>query len=375
MVYAVGLMSGTSLDGIDAALVDISGKNEQTSVTLVEFITMPLAEEVLKRIRETISLEESDVEKICSLNVELGEQFSKAVLAVCEKAEINLADLAFIGSHGQTLFHIPFIRESFLASTLQVGDPAVICERTQTTVVSNFRERDMAVGGQGAPIVPYSEYILYRSEEATRILQNIGGIGNLTVLPQNSRLEDMIAFDTGPGNVIMNELCLHFFNEEYDKDGAHAKQGTVNQALLAELMAHPYIQKPYPKTTGREDFGKQFTQKLIENWTLAPEDFIATATMFTAKSISEAVKPFSDGETELIIGGGGSFNPTLISMIKESLPNVKVMIQEEIGFSSDAKEAIAMAILANQTLQHGIGNVPSATGAKKPVPLGSITYY
>lgn len=375
MVYAVGLMSGTSLDGIDAALVDISGKNEQTSVKLVAFLTLPLATNTLKRIRETISLEESDVEKICSLNVELGEQFSKAVLAVCEKAGINLADLAFIGSHGQTLFHIPFARESFFASTFQVGDPAVICERTQTTVVSNFRERDMAVGGQGAPIVPYSEYILYRSEKATRILQNIGGIGNLTVLPQNSTLEDMIAFDTGPGNVIMNELCLHFFNEEYDKNGAHAKQGTVSQALLDELMAHPYIQKPYPKTTGREDFGKQFTQILMGKWTLAPEDFIATATMFTAKSIAEAVKPFSDGKTELIIGGGGSYNPTLISMIKETLPDVHVMIQEEIGFSSDAKEAIAMAILANQTLQHGIGNVPSATGAKKSVPLGSITYY
>ncbi|MGX7149485.1 anhydro-N-acetylmuramic acid kinase AnmK [Enterococcus ureasiticus] len=375
MVYAVGLMSGTSLDGIDAALVEISGKEEQTSVKLIEFLTLPFAADLLSHIRDALSLEESNVEKICSLNFELGEQFAQAVLAVCEQADISLEQLAFIGSHGQTLFHIPFAREQLRASTFQIGDPAIICERTQTTVVSNFRERDMAVGGQGAPIVPYSEYVLYRSDEATRILQNIGGIGNLTVIPKAAQQEDLIAFDTGPGNVIMNELCLHFFDIEYDKNGVYGKQGTVNPELLQELMAHPYIKKPYPKTTGREDFGKQFTQQLIQNWPLAPADMIATATMFTAKSIALSVQPFIQGKTELIIGGGGSYNPTLVSMIKQALPEVEVLIQEEIGFSSEAKEAIAMAVLANQTLQHSNGNVPSATGAKRAVPLGSITYY
>ncbi|MGM0217940.1 anhydro-N-acetylmuramic acid kinase AnmK [Enterococcus sp. AZ126] len=375
MVYAVGLMSGTSLDGIDAALVDISGKDEKTSVTLIDFVTIPLAKKTLSRIRESLSLESSNVEKICSLNVELGEAFAQAVLAICKKAGISSDELAFVGSHGQTIFHIPFAREEFSASTLQIGDPAVICERTKTTVVSNFRERDMAVGGQGAPIVPYSEYVIYRSEDTTRILQNIGGIGNLTVIPKNSKLEDMVAFDTGPGNVIMNEICLHFFDEEYDKNGAYAKQGTVDPALLAEMMAHPYIKKPYPKTTGREEFGKQYTQMLIENWAIDPKNLLATATMFTAKSIAIAVKPFIQGKTELIIGGGGSYNQTLTSMIKAELPDVQVMIQEDIGYSSEAKEAIAMVILANQTVQHGTGNVPSATGAKKSVPLGSITYY
>ncbi|MEI5993017.1 anhydro-N-acetylmuramic acid kinase AnmK [Candidatus Enterococcus mansonii] len=375
MVYAVGLMSGTSLDGIDAALVDISGKNEQTSVTLIEFLTLPFDKETLKRIRQSLSLEESTVEAICSLNVELGEQFAQAVLAVCEKAAISIEQLAFIGSHGQTLFHIPVKRDHLFPSTLQIGDPAVICERTKTTVVSNFRERDMAVGGQGAPIVPYSEYVLYRSEKSTRILQNIGGIGNLTVIPKAAKQEELIAFDTGPGNVIMNELCLHFFHVEYDKDGNYAKQGRVNEALLEELLAHPYIKKAYPKTTGREEFGKQFTQSLIKRWSLSPVDLIATATMFTAQSIAIAVTPFVQGDTELIIGGGGSYNQTLIAMIKTLLPTVNVMIQEEMGYSSEAKEAIAMAVLANQTIQHGQGNIPSATGAKKSVPLGSITYY
>ncbi|MEI5991716.1 hypothetical protein A5881_003253 [Enterococcus termitis] len=375
MAYAIGLMSGTSLDGIDAALVEIAGKNETTTVKLIDFLTVPYSKETLQRIREALSLETSNVEKVCSLNVELGELFAQTVLDVCKKSGISSEDLAFIGSHGQTLFHIPFARDKLYASTLQIGDPAVICERTKTTVVSNFRERDMAVGGQGAPIVPYSEYVLYQKPETTRLLQNIGGIGNVTVIPKSGEITDMIAFDTGPGNVIMNELCLYFFNQEYDQNGVYAKQGKVSQALLEELMAHPYIQKSYPKTTGREEFGKQFTTALLEKWSLEPNDFIATATMFTAKSIAKAVQPFIQGKTELIIGGGGSYNQTLIAMIKAELPEVHVLIQEEIGFSSEAKEAIAMAILANQTLQHSQGNVPSATGADRAVPLGSITYY
>lgn len=375
MVYAIGLMSGTSLDGIDAALVEISGKNETTAVKLIDFLTVPFSEGTLQRIREALSLESSDVEKICSLNIELGECFAQATLAVCTQAGIASTELAFIGSHGQTIFHIPFDRDTLYASTFQIGDPAVICERTKTTVVSNFRERDMAVGGQGAPIVPYSEYVLYQKQNTTRLLQNIGGIGNVTVIPKSGNINDMIAFDTGPGNVIMNELCLYFFNQAYDENGTYASQGKVSQALLEELLAHPYIQKPYPKTTGREDFGKQFTTALLEKWSLAPKDFIATATMFTAKTIAKVVQPFIQDETELIVGGGGSYNQTLIAMIKAELPEVKVMIQEEIGYSSEAKEAIAMAVLANQTLQHCPGNVPSATGAEKAVPLGSITYY
>lgn len=375
MVYAVGLMSGTSLDGIDAALVDISGENEQTSVKLIDFLTLPFEQGTLKRIRESLSIETSNVEKICSLNFELGEKFAGAVLAVCEKAGISLDELEFIGSHGQTMFHIPVARDGLYSSTLQIGDPSIISERTKTTVVSNFRERDMSVGGQGAPIVPYSEFILFRSDECTRLLQNIGGIGNVTVIPRSASLDDLIAFDTGPGNVIMNELCLHFYQKEYDEDGAFARQGKVNEELLNSLMDHPYIKRPYPKTTGREDFGKQFTSGLLEQWELTKEDWLATATMFTARSIAKSVIPFVDEKTELIIGGGGSYNPTLIEMIQSELPSVAVLRQEDLGESSDAKEAIAMTVLANQTLHHRPSNVRTATGAQKSVPLGRITYY
>ncbi|MCB5953855.1 anhydro-N-acetylmuramic acid kinase AnmK [Enterococcus sp. CWB-B31] len=375
MVYAVGLMSGTSLDGIDAALVEISGKNEQTTVKLVSFLTLAFPEGTLKRIREALSIEKSTVENICSLNVELGERFAEAVIEVCKKGSVSLEELLFIGSHGQTLFHIPKGREDVFASTLQIGDPAVISERTKTTVISNFRERDMAVGGQGAPIVPYSEYILFRSDQTTRLLQNIGGIGNVTVIPKGGKLKEIIAFDTGPGNVILNELCLHFYQQEYDKDGEHAKQGTVNNELLKELMNHPYIRRPYPKTTGREEFGKEFTFSLLERWHLSAEDWLATATMFTACSIAHAVTPFIDEKTELIVGGGGSYNRTLLEMLQNELPEVLVKTQEDLGQSSEAKEAIAMTILANQTLHHQPGNVPSATGAERAVPLGRITYY
>lgn len=375
MGYAVGLMSGTSLDGVDAALVDISEENEKTKVQLVAFETYSIPAETLKRINQVLSIEESNVERICSLNVELGYLFSDAVKQICQKAEIETEELEFVASHGQTIYHLPNPGHQQFSSTLQIGESAVICEETKTTVVSNFRERDMANGGQGAPIVPYSEYVLYRDEKRTRLLQNIGGIGNVTVIPKNANLNQLIAFDTGPGNMIIDELCRYFYQKEYDHGGAYAALGTVNQELLAELMAHPFISKSYPKTTGREDFGNEFTKQLLAKWPMTANDLIATVTEFTAASIAENLKPFIDSETDLIVAGGGSYNGTLIQMLKAQLPDIHVVIQEDIGYSSEAKEAIAMTILGNQTLHHKPSNVPSATGAKKPVILGKITYY
>lgn len=375
MPFAVGLMSGTSLDGVDAALVEINGKNESTTVELIHFITVPYGQDTLKKIRDALSIDNSNVKKICSLNFELAEIFSEAVKVVCEEAEFDIGDLSFIGSHGQTLFHIPELDGEYHASTLQIGDPSVIAERTKTTVVSNFRERDMSVRGQGAPIVPFSEYILYKSKQTTRLLQNIGGIGNITVIPKDGSLNDVLAFDTGPGNVIINELCLHFYQKEFDDKGRIAKSGNVDQSILSAMMSHPFVKKKYPKTTGREEFGKEYVAELLMHWDASPEDWVATATMFTAKTIAASVEPFVSNPTELIISGGGSYNLTLIDYIKTELPDLQVLTQEEIGKSSEAKEAIAMTILANQTLNHETSNVKSATGATKNVLLGSITYY
>lgn len=375
MVYAIGLMSGTSLDGVDAALVEITGVNEETKVKLIHFTTVSIPEKIMNKIRASFSLETSNSAMISSLNVELGYLFANAAKTVCLQAEIPLEKIEFIASHGQTIYHIPKAINDYTASTLQIGEPAIIVEETGCTVVSNFRPRDMAVGGQGAPIVPYSEYILYRHPERTRLLQNIGGIGNVTVIPPNGEMEDIIAFDTGPGNMIMNELTQHFYGEAYDPDGQYAASGAVNEELLQEWMMHPFIARKAPKTTGREDFGLQFVKKYLAIYKLEPNDWIATATKFTAQSIAVNVKSYFTSETDLIIGGGGSYNPTLVQMISDSLPDINVIRQEDLGYSSDAKEAIAMVILGNQTLHHQPGNIPSATGAKRTVILGNVTYY
>ncbi|GLC29684.1 anhydro-N-acetylmuramic acid kinase AnmK [Clostridium omnivorum] len=374
--YAVGLMSGTSLDGIDAALVEIEGFAENTEVKLIEFINEKIPEDIKEEIRNSFTLDKSSVELICSLNFKLGYLFADAVKKVCEKAEIPLERLDFIGSHGQTSFHIPRAYGSFIKSTLQIGEPAVIAYETGTTVVSNFRTMDMAAGGEGAPLVPYTEYLLYKSDK-NRALQNIGGIGNVTILPKNCSLDDMHAFDTGPGNMIMDEVTKRLKGVSYDKGGEIAAAGKVNEELLEELMKIEYIKAAPPKTTGRELFGSQFVDKLLHKWGyLKAEDLIATVTAFTAKSIADNYRWFVFEKCpidEVILGGGGSYNNTLVKMIKEYLPECKVMIQEEIGYSSDAKEAIAFAVLANETLNGSCSNVIGATGAKERVVLGNIT--
>lgn len=374
--YVVGLMSGTSLDGVDAALVKIKGHGENIKAQLVEFLNMQIPEDIKNEIRDSFSIERSNVELICSLNFKLGYLFAEAAKAVCEKAKFDIKNLDFIGSHGQTSFHIPVPYKNFAKSTLQIGEPAVIAYETNTLVVSNFRTMDMAALGEGAPLVPYTEYLLYRSDK-NRALQNIGGIGNVTVIPAHCSLDDMSAFDTGPGNMIIDEVTKRLKGVSYDKGGAFAAQGTIIEEMLSELMAEEYMDRVPPKTTGRELFGSQFVDKLIEKYgNLKAEDIIATVTMFTAKSIEHNYRKFIFPKAkieEIILGGGGSYNNTLVSMIKELLPECKVMIQEDLGYSSDAKEAIAFAVLANETLNGNAGNVLNATGAKERVILGNIT--
>lgn len=375
MNYAVGLMSGTSLDGIDAALVKMHNEGDKLNYQLVDFCTIAFTDEMKKKITDSLSVAHSNVELICSLNFELGQLFGEAVVEICQRNKMASRELGFVASHGQTIYHQPIPKGQFVASTLQIGESSLIAEIAQTTVVSDFRYRDMAVGGQGAPIVPYSEYLLYKSEESQRILQNIGGISNATIVPRQAELEDLLAFDTGPGNMIIDELCRHFYQKEYDANGDYAKLGQINERLLADLMAHPFIEKTGPKTTGREDFGEQFVAELLGNYEMPVNDWIATATLFTAKAIAKALAPYLTDQTELVVGGGGSYNTTLLEMLRKEMPNVRVMIQEDLGLSSEAKEAIAMVVLGQQTLNKKPSNVPSATGASKAVILGKVTYY
>lgn len=374
-MLAVGLMSGTSLDGIDAALVEINGVSEATQVKLLAFETLPFAADVKALIAKSLNNDTATLEEICSLDFALGRKFAEAVQHLCAQVGVDLAALDFVASHGQTIYHLPLPPAGEVASTMQIGNAAVLCELTHTTVVSDFRSRDMAVGGLGAPIVPYSEYVLYRSDKKTRLLQNIGGIANVTVIPQHAKLTDLLAFDTGPGNMVIDELCRRFFGEEYDDDGQHAAVGHVDQPVLKALLEDEYFKQTPPKTTGRERFGKQYVDQLLARYHLSPNDWIATATELAAHTIADALRPFCQGETELIVGGGGSYNPTLMRRIQALLPVATVLRQEDLGLRSDAKEAVAMVVLGNQTLHHQPSNVPSATGAQRPVILGSVTYY
>jgi anhydro-N-acetylmuramic acid kinase len=371
-------MSGTSLDGIDIALVRIQNSGRDTKAELIDFLTLPFSEEIRQEIVDSISIERSNVQLICSLNFKLGYLFADAVKQICKCNNLSLSEIAVIGSHGQTIYHQPEQEGNFIPSTLQIGEPAVIAYETNTVVVSNFRTMDMAAGGQGAPLVPYTEWILYGSETKSRLLQNIGGIGNVTVIPKAASLEDVYAFDTGPGNMIIDELCRKLFNIPYDKGGKLAAKGTVNKELLKRCMDIPYITAKPPKSTGRELFGKQFVDKIIEQYNhISKYDLLATMTMFTAKTIAENYRRFIFPNLqvdEVIVGGGGSYNDKLLAMLRELLQNeCEVLTQEDIGLSSEAKEAVAFAILANETMNGNCSNVPSATGAKHPVILGNIT--
>ncbi|MFE4893744.1 anhydro-N-acetylmuramic acid kinase AnmK [Peribacillus butanolivorans] len=378
-MYIVGLMSGTSLDGIDAALVRVDNTGLKTEIEMIEFITYPFPKDIEKEIMQSLSVETSNVQLICSLNFKLGKLFSDATKEVCEKAGLPIEQLDLIGSHGQTIYHQPLQEQNWVPSTLQIGEPAVIAHDTNTIVISNFRTMDMAAGGQGAPLVPFTEYILYRSETKGRLLQNIGGIGNVTVLPKQASLNDMYAFDTGPGNMIIDEVCRQLFNLRYDEGGKIAKQGLINKELLSYCFSHPYIMSPPPKSTGRELFGRQYVVKLLKMFESLPsQDILATVTMFTAKSIVENYRAYIFPKTkieEVIIGGGGSYNETLLEMIQSLLGNsIQVLTQEELGYSSEAKEAVAFALLANETFHGNPSNVPKATGAKNDVILGNITF-
>lgn len=377
-MYAVGLMSGTSLDGIDAALVQIEGSGYESKVKLLHFITMPFSSQLKREIEQAISVESSNVQLICSLNFKLGYAFADAVKRLCQKAEFSLEHVDVIGSHGQTIYHQPYASGNTAISTLQIGEPAVIAYETKTKVVANFRVMDMAAGGQGAPLVPHTERILYSHADRTRLLQNIGGIGNVTLIPPKHSPIPVVAFDTGPGNMMIDEACQQLFNVSFDENGRLAAGGEIISELLEDCMNHDYMKLSPPKSTGRELFGTQYTRRLLEKYGKhKKEDLLATITMFTASSIVHHYETFIFpvySIDEVIIGGGGSYNNTLMNMIKTQLgKRCRVYTQEEIGMSSEAKEAVAFAVLANETLSGYPSNVPSATGALSPVILGNIT--
>jgi anhydro-N-acetylmuramic acid kinase len=378
-VLIVGLMSGTSLDGIDAALVEVEGtKEDDVTARLVRALTLPYDEPRREAIHAAIAA--GSAEALCGLHADLGEWLAEAAVRVCAEAGVALDGVAAIGSHGQTVWHRPPM-DGRRGATLQLGDAATIAERTGCAVVSDFRTRDVAAGGQGAPLVPWVDRLLFSAPERARALQNIGGIGNVTHVPPKGSAGPAFAFDTGPGNALIDaavELATGG-KLKFDRDGKLAARGKVDEALLADLLRHPYFAAEPPKSTGREVFGRPFVLRLAE--ALQPEDdgdwlgMVATLTELTARTIADAytrwVLPL--GIDEVVVSGGGARNPTLMARIGELLAPIPVVDGSALDLDPESKEAVAFAVLAWAHLRGIPANLPAATGAAGPRVLGSYT--
>jgi anhydro-N-acetylmuramic acid kinase len=378
---ALGIMSGTSADGIDVALVRIAGRK----ATLENHTAFPFPSQVQKAILRLGEGRAVTTGEISQLNFLLGELFAEAALAACRRFRVSPGRVEVIGSHGQTVFHQGAAKPVLgrrVASTLQIGDPSVIAVRTGITTVGDFRPADIAAGGQGAPLVPFVDFLLYRHSRIGRVALNIGGIANVTVIPAGAGLEDVYAFDTGPGNMVIDALVRHFTHgrEGFDRNAERASRGKLLPRLLQGLLRDKYFSKQPPKTAGREQYGEKYVRALVvhgEARRVNPEDLIRTATLLTALSILDAFHRFIEPRTnvgEIIVSGGGAHNPLLMAQIETGVKKVRVRTADELGLPGDAKEAFAFAVLGYETLHKRPANVPGATGAKRAVVLGKVCY-
>src|SRR5713101_1781521 len=384
-MLVLGMMSGTSADGIDVALARISGAPPNLNAKLLGHTSVkfpgPLRKEIL-RVAEQHAITAGELSQ---LNFRLGEIFAGAALCACRHFRVPPSKIALIGSHGQTIFHqgraVPYFG-SPTASTLQIGEPSVIAARTSITTVGDFRPADIALGGQGAPLVPYADYLLYRHDKFGRVSLNLGGIANVTVLPRAAKPQQVFAFDTGPANMLIDALVSHFSRgrQRFDKNAQLAAQGRSHPALLDELLRDPYLKLAPPKSTGREYYGHAYIENILRlgrRHKAKPNDLIRAATIFTALSIVDALNRPVLPKTkihQLIVSGGGSHNPLIMGQISAALPGVQILPSSHLGVPEDAKEAFAFALLAYETFHHRPSNLRSATGARRPAILGKISY-
>lgn len=363
----IGLMSGTSLDGIDAALVRFEGNTP----SVLEAICLPLASHLKDEIKSLVNPSENEISRLMTLDVQLGQQFSKAVEQLLQKAKTKKENIAAIGSHGQTIRHLPTAE---YPTTLQIADANIIAETTGITTVADFRRRDMAAGGQGAPLVPAFHEHIFRDNKKNRVILNLGGIANITILPADKNIS-VTGFDTGPANTLMNHWIQQQQNKNYDDKGQWAASGQVNESFLEELLNDNYFTLSPPKSTGTEYFNASWlTDKLKEFPFLSAEDVQATLTTLSAVTICDAIKTHSNNIDELIICGGGVYNEYLLGKLEEGLPKIVIDSSDKYGLDPDYIEAAAFAWLAKQTMEHKAGNLPDVTGASKAVILGGVYY-
>lgn len=368
-----GIMSGTSLDGIDVAIVDVTGRGWSQKTRTIAAGTRPYPRKVRQAILG-VSNTTTPTAAVSRLNVLLGGLYASAVLDLCRDRGIPPDTLALIGCHGQTIFHegqgVAFLGHK-VASTMQIGDAAVVAERTGIPVISNFRARDMAAGGKGAPLVPYVDYLLFHHPRRSRVVLNVGGIANITAIPAGCGPEDVVAFDTGPGNMVVDALVHRETGKLFDRDGRIAFRGHVDARLIERLLRAAYYRAQPPKSAGREQYGEDF---LACFGRLKFADAVATATALTAASIAVGIGRFAPRRVDdLIVSGGGAHNPFLMGQLAALLPGLTVSPSSDFGIDVDAKEAIAFAILAHESYHGRPANLPSATGARRPVILGQLT--
>ena len=387
-MIVAGVMSGTSADGINVALVRVQGRGFRSRLELLAHYEFPYPAEVRRAVLAAMNAKSAGVADLARLNFVLGELYGDAVRTAQRRARL---ECELVGCHGQTLYHqgnpAPFLGRR-ITCTWQTGEAAVIATKIGVPVVSDFRPADMTAGGKGAPLVPFLDYVLYRHRRYGRIVQNLGGIGNLTAIPPNALPEQLVAFDTGPGNMVIDAVTAHLFDKPFDRNGRLAARGEPIERVLRELLRHLFFRQKPPKTAGREQFGREFVREFLRLCRRADEnDIVATATALTARSIGVAVRRFvlpllenQDAKPgrfrEFVVSGGGTKNATLMGMIREELAPLKMRVRttDDLGLPSEAKEAVAFALLAYQTWRRLPSNVPSATGAKRPAILGKVSY-
>ena len=373
--FVVGLMSGTSLDGVDVAIAEIKGSGTSLSIKTRAFASQPYDEKLKQRILRNSIPDTSSVAEICTLNVELAYVYAAAIKKTCSRFAISLEDIGLIGSHGQTIYHDPSPAK-LPAATLQIGDPATLAHLIGIPVVGDFRMGDMALGGEGAPLVPYVDWAVFSSPDENRVLLNLGGIANISALSAGCKRSDVVAFDTGPANMLIDGLMQQFTGAWFDKNGAFAASGVVSDSLLKEWLQHPYFELPPPKSTGRELFNAAFVQQMVAQGRergLSDQDIVATATAFTVQSILDALSKHVDFQVDrVIVSGGGSHNETLMNGLGLGLPHAHVDSATQHGFDSDAKEALCFAVLAHEAMGGVATGMPSVTGARGCAFSGKI---